>query len=102
MIWGPEDKTESRFVETPSPRDNLVFEAGLCIGRLGRKRTFLLVPTLDEKALKIPSDVKQATFIVYGNENMADVGNRIRLLIEKEGPRTRLRQQLSRDDSLGR
>jgi hypothetical protein len=41
--------------ETLGPRDNIVFELGLFMGRLGRERTFIVRP--GSGPLKIPSDL---------------------------------------------
>ena len=90
LIWSGEDRTRSRSTVKPSPRDNLVFEAGLCIGRLGRARTFILVPKAATRSLKIPSDLEQATLLTYSGAAMSDAGERIRKIIRELGPRTRL------------
>jgi predicted nucleotide-binding protein len=90
LVWAPDDQTESRTRKAPAPRDNVVLEAGLSIGRLGRDRTFVLVPRTRVE-LKIPSDVKQISLMEYSDQNMRMVARRIRKEIERLGPRTRLR-----------
>ena len=55
--------TESREQVSQSPRDNVLFECGLFIGKIGRNRTFIVYDS--EKEIKIPSDlagVSMATF----------------------------------------
>jgi CAP12/Pycsar effector protein, TIR domain len=42
FIWGREDRTTSRKRATASPRDNVVYEAGLFAGYLGSERTFVI------------------------------------------------------------
>jgi predicted nucleotide-binding protein len=91
LIWGDDDKTDSRSTIKASPRDNLVFEAGLSIGRLGRTRTFILVPEAAHSSLRIPSDLQQATLLKYGDVAMSDAGEQIRKTIRELGPRTRLK-----------
>jgi hypothetical protein len=53
FVLGRDDTTESRGKTTPSPRDNVIFEAGLFTAVLGRERTFYIV---DKAGTKIPSD----------------------------------------------
>jgi len=53
FVLGRDDTTESRGKTTPSPRDNVIFEAGLFTAVLGRERTFYVV---DKAGTKIPSD----------------------------------------------
>ncbi len=63
LVLTPDDKMVVRNDETLGPRDNIVFELGLFMGRLGRERTFIVRPTTGP--LKIPSDlagISTATF----------------------------------------
>ncbi|MDX1545502.1 MAG: nucleotide-binding protein [Rhodothermales bacterium] len=53
FVLGQDDVTESRGAVVPSPRDNVIFEAGLFTAILGRERTFYVV---DRSGTKIPSD----------------------------------------------
>ncbi|MEY2482704.1 MAG: hypothetical protein QOK24_1232 [Verrucomicrobiota bacterium] len=55
FVFSPDDVLKIRGTETPSVRDNLIFELGLFIGRLGRNRCFVLVPERAE--LHIPTDL---------------------------------------------
>ncbi|MBU9384038.1 TIR domain-containing protein [Burkholderia gladioli] len=63
-IAHPDDIVRSRKQQTAAPRDNVIFELGFFMSRLGRKRTLLLVPKMDEE-LKMPSDFKGMTPIMY-------------------------------------
>ena len=63
-IAHPDDIVRSRKNESAAPRDNVIFELGFFMSRLGRKRTFLLVPQADAN-LKLPSDFKGLTPIMY-------------------------------------
>lgn len=63
-IAHPDDKTKSRGKNWPSPRDNVIFELGLFMGRLGRRRAILMEPRSDEN-VKLPSDLAGIRTIVY-------------------------------------
>jgi hypothetical protein len=68
-----------------SPRDNVVFEAGLFGGVLGMRRTFIL----HANGAKLPSDLLGMTCVRYGDATTATemraVNQKIRAAIEKEG-----------------
>jgi predicted nucleotide-binding protein len=55
FILKPDDVTESRGESRLTVRDNVLFELGMFIGRLGRSRTFMLLPNAPEVSL--PSDL---------------------------------------------
>lgn len=59
----PDDLVRSRDRSSAAPRDNVVFELGFFMSRLGRRRTLLLVPRSLE--VKLPSDFKGLTPIAY-------------------------------------
>src|SRR5688572_13507049 len=42
LVLTPDDVTTSRGSVENSPRDNVLFELGLFMGRLGRDRTFII------------------------------------------------------------
>ena len=65
FILGQEDKTISRGKVKTSPRDNVIFEAGLFAGKLGISNVFLIV---DEKGSKLPSDINGLVYITYNSE----------------------------------
>lgn len=65
-----DDLTESRGKPWPSPRDNVIFELGMFMGRLGRQRAILMEPR-DEK-VKLPSDMSGITTIPYRYEANQD------------------------------
>ena len=67
-----------------SPRDNVVFEAGLFGGVLGMRRTFIL----HASGSKLPSDLLGLTSIRYGEATAAEmrvVNQKLRNAIEHEG-----------------
>ncbi len=59
----PDDQTQSRDANWPTPRDNVVFELGFFMGRLGRSRAILMEPR--ETQVKLPSDLAGVTTISY-------------------------------------
>lgn len=70
-----DDLTLFRGSEWPTPRDNVIFELGLFMGRLGRKRAILMEPREDK--LKLPSDLSGITTIPYSYEAGKDAGARM-------------------------
>lgn len=62
-IVQPDDVTTTRGREVVTPRDNVIFELGLFIGRLGLQRSFLVEPRGEET--KLPSDLRGVTTIDY-------------------------------------
>lgn len=65
-----DDLTQSRGANWPSPRDNVIFELGLFMGRLGRARAILMEPR--EEKVKLPSDLSGITTVTYRYEKGAD------------------------------
>ena len=56
FVWSPDDKAEIRGVESFVIRDNLVFEFGLFLGKLGRERVYAIVPEHQE-GLRLLTDL---------------------------------------------
>jgi len=63
LILSSDDLVTSRDLETFSPRDNVIFELGLFMGRLGRSRTFIVCQ--HNTAIKIPTDLSGVTTATY-------------------------------------
>jgi hypothetical protein len=63
LILRPEDLVVSRDVSTFGPRDNVIFELGLFMGRLGKERTFMLHQA--NTPIKLPSDLAGVTAATY-------------------------------------
>jgi hypothetical protein len=59
----PVDKVESRESAHYATRDNIIFEYGLFLGRLGPDRVFLIHPR--GTSLSLPSDLKGVTHLTY-------------------------------------
>lgn len=66
----PDDLVTSRHKTERTPRDNVIFELGFFMSRLGRARTLLLVPKSEN--VKLPSDFKGLTPIAYAKGTSAD------------------------------
>ena len=67
-----------------SPRDNVVFEAGLFGGALGMRRTFIL----HANGAKLPTDLLGLTTIWYGEETATEIlaiNQQLRRAIESNG-----------------
>lgn len=62
-ITHADDVTESRGQRWPAPRDNVIFELGLFMGRLGKSRAILMEPR--EEGIKLPSDFAGITTVPY-------------------------------------
>ena len=63
LVLTPDDMVTSRDQEQQAPRDNVLLELGLCIGALGRERSFAV---FDRTAnLKLPSDLAGVTLASY-------------------------------------
>jgi len=92
FVFAQDDWTTSGASASPppesgqaSPRDNVVFEAGLFGGTLGMRRTFIL----HAKGSKLPSDLLGLTCVRYGDATSAAevraVNQKLRKAIESEG-----------------
>lgn len=86
-----DDIAEIREMEWPVPRDNVIFELGLFMGRLGRARAILMEPR--EEKVKLPSDFAGVTTIGYryvpGKDEASHIApavNALRTQIQALGP----------------
>ncbi len=75
LVLTPDDTVVSRKVESGAPRDNAVFELGLFMGALSRRRTFLLTPKGAE--VKIPSDLLGLTPLSYAPGGVGDLPKKL-------------------------
>src|SRR4051812_37951670 len=84
--WTTNSQAASEPTESgqASPRDNVVFEAGLFGGALGMRRTFIL----HARGPKLPSDLLGLTCVRYGEATtaaeMRAVNHKLRKAIEQE------------------
>lgn len=90
-IAQPDDSvTTSRGMTKDTPRDNVIFELGLFVGRLGRLRSILLEPR--GEAVDLPSDLSGLTTIGYRTDrdsasNVSTACSRLREVFSELGPR---------------
>lgn len=63
LVLTPDDRLLNRDEDLFGPRDNVIFELGLFMGRLGRERTFIVRPRGD--AVKLPSDLAGVSVAAY-------------------------------------
>ena len=93
FIFAPDDLTTMRAKRRASVRDNVVFELGLFMGRLGRHRSFWLVPRGKDEP-KIPSDldgISRANFETSPSkraESLAMACRKVRDEVRKQGRRS--------------
>jgi predicted nucleotide-binding protein len=86
----PDDITESRGQRRATPRDNVIFELGFFMGRLGRHRALLVEPRGEE--ISLPSDLVGINTITYRYDaadltrSLATACNRLREIIRDLGP----------------
>lgn len=89
-IAQPDEITQRRGETVPSPRDNVIFELGLFIGRIGLRRSFLVEPRWEE--VRLPSDLSGITVLPYKYDAedlaaaMGPACNHIRAIIKELGP----------------
>lgn len=85
FVWGMEDTTVSRGKSLCSPRDNVVYEAGLFAGALGEHRVFVA----HAEGTRIPSDYLGITTAAFdlGDPDLDSITRRILRRVDRLGPR---------------
>lgn len=75
MVFTKDDHTISREKEFDAPRDNVLFEYGLFLGRIGRDKAYIII----EEGIKIPSDMLGITLATINcnrdSENKIEIDN---------------------------
>lgn len=56
FVFNPEDITSMRGAEYSTVRDNVIFELGLFIGKLGKSKVFYVIPK-ESKDMHLPTDL---------------------------------------------
>ena len=101
FVFSPDDVVRIRWSEQPVVRDNVVFELGLFIGRLGRERSIVVAPrTVD---FRLPTDLLGITLLDFDAERrdgnllaaLGPANTRLRSLFEALGPAQSAPQELS-------
>ena len=75
LIMTPDDVLEMREEMSIVPRDNVVFELGLFMGALGRRRVFPLIVYKKDKRPKLPSDL--------AGQNMIHLASGAKILLKE-------------------
>jgi hypothetical protein len=92
FVLSPDDIVQLRNQEFRSARDNVIFELGLFMGRLGRERCFIVMPR-EIKDFHLPSDLLGTTPVTFDGTRRDEQGalgpaaNKIRRQIQAVGSR---------------
>ncbi len=74
FVFSPDDILHTRGAAVPVARDNVIFELGLFVGKLGRSRAVVVNP--GRNAIALPSDLAGITTATY-DPNEADESARL-------------------------
>ncbi len=96
ILVSQDDQLKSRNITFGSPRDNVIFEAGLFLAVLGPKRVFILLESKKGIKTKKPSDLDGFNYISYKIEStylksMNNALEQIKSTIKKQTNNSRLR-----------
>jgi hypothetical protein len=96
FVFEPDDVTRVREVDVRTVRDNVLFEFGLFVGRMGRGRTFWVSSRQSNQ--HVPTDLVGLTHLVFTQppdkeaetlgDALREAAERLRVVIERQGRRT--------------
>jgi O-acetyl-ADP-ribose deacetylase (regulator of RNase III) len=93
FIFAPDDVVEIRKQSSKSVRDNVLFELGLFIGRLGMQRVFIVAHP-DFQDMRVPTDLTGRNLVSFRNRDDGNLAaaldsacNRLFRAMEKVGPK---------------
>ncbi len=100
LVLTPDDVLESRDASYSSPRDNVIFEFGLFMGRIGPRRTFFIAE--ENESLRLPSDLSGISRLDYRRRDnlTAAVSPACTVLIEEIRKQGRLSGRIDRPPHL--
>lgn len=85
FIFSDDDKVTSRGIDFDAPRDNIIFELGLFMSKLGKHRTYI-VNSIEN--LKMPTDLAGVTYGLFkslrSDDNLAHAVSPVCTLIEQQ------------------
>jgi hypothetical protein len=92
FVFSPDDLAVIRNQEKQIPRDNVIFELGLFIGRLGKERCFIIIPR-GHKDFHSPTDLAGLTTATFEpnrqdrnlNAALGPACNKIKKVVDKFG-----------------
>ena len=94
ILFTADVSVESRGATSNAPRDNVLVELGLFMGKLGRRRTIVIVDRSVD--MRLPTDLAGLTFATYAPHHSGNYRSsvsaaciRIKDVIASLGPRTR-------------
>ncbi|MFI8502016.1 TIR domain-containing protein [Streptomyces sp. NPDC085524] len=96
-VLSPDDVRVMRGTTTTVPRDNVIFEMGLLVGKLGRSKVFLVTPQGRDTGL--PSDISGVSLLGYAQRQdgnvVASVATACRRISDSLTTRSRSRSPFS-------
>jgi hypothetical protein len=68
LVITPDDVVTNRTITAQAPRDNVMFELGLFMGRLGRSRTFAVCSASQD--MRLPTDLAGVTLASFDDDRI--------------------------------